>query len=126
MPGERERLARVELEDIPEWSPELPLLLAYDTLIQYCHCMDNVTLNPETRTRVNENGRVVIPASMRKALGINAGDEIVLRIEDDELRITTLKRRLERAQRRIRRYVKPGRSLVDELIAERGEAAKRE
>jgi AbrB family looped-hinge helix DNA binding protein len=88
--------------------------------------MDNVTLNPEIRTRVNENGRVVIPASMRKALGINAGDEIVLRIEDDELRITTLKRRLERAQRRIRRYVKPGRSLVDELIAERGEAAKRE
>jgi hypothetical protein len=50
----------------------------------------------------------------------------VLRIEDDELRITTLKRRIERAQRRIRRYVKPGRSLADELIAERREAAKRE
>lgn len=83
-------------------------------------------MNTETRTRVNENGRVVIPASFRKALGINAGDEIVLRIEDDELRITTLKRRLERAQRRIRRYVKPGRSLVEELLAERREAAKRE
>ena len=83
-------------------------------------------MNTETRTRVNENGRLVIPASFRKALGINAGDEIVLRIEDDELRITTLKRRLERAQRRIRRYVKPGRSLVEELLAERREAAKRE
>jgi AbrB family looped-hinge helix DNA binding protein len=83
-------------------------------------------MDTETRTRVNENGRVVIPASFRKALGINAGDEIVLRIEDDELRITTLKRRLERAQRRIRRYVKPGRSLVEELLAERREAAKRE
>jgi len=75
---------------------------------------------------VNENGRVVIPASFRKALGINVGDEVVLRIEDDELRITTLKRRLERAQQSIRRYIKPGRSLVDELIAERREAAKRE
>ncbi len=83
-------------------------------------------MDTETRTRVNENGRVVIPASFRKALGINAGDEIVLRIQDDELRITTLKRRLERAQRRIRRYVKPGRSLVEELLAERREAAKRE
>jgi putative transcriptional regulator len=31
-----------------------------------------------------------------------------------------------RAKRRIRRYVKPGRSLADELIAERREAAKRE
>jgi len=80
----------------------------------------------ETRARVNENGRVVIPASYRKALGIKAGDEVILRMEDDELRITTMKRRIERAQRRIRQYVKPGVSLADELIAERREAAKRE
>lgn len=83
-------------------------------------------METETRTRVNENGRVVIPASYRKALGIKAGDQVILRMEDDELRITTMKRRIERAQRRIRRYVKPGVSLADELIAERREAAKRE
>ncbi|MGA2981452.1 MAG: AbrB/MazE/SpoVT family DNA-binding domain-containing protein [Terriglobales bacterium] len=83
-------------------------------------------MDTEARLRVNENGRVVIPASFRKALGISAGDEVVLRIEDDELRITTLKRRIERAQQRVRRYVKSGRSLADELIAERREAAKRE
>jgi len=80
----------------------------------------------ETRTRVNENGRVVIPASYRKALGIKAGDEVILRMEDDELRITTMKRRIERAQRLVRKYVKPGISLVDELIAERREAARNE
>ena len=85
-----------------------------------------MTTETETRTRVNENGRVVIPASYRKALGINVGDEVLLRIEDKELRITTLKQRLEQARRRIRRYVKPGRSLATELIAERREAAKRE
>lgn len=73
----------------------------------------------ETRLKVNENGRVVIPAAYRQALGINAGDEIILRYEDDELRITTMKRRIERAQRQVRKYIKPGRSLVDELIAER-------
>jgi AbrB family looped-hinge helix DNA binding protein len=83
-------------------------------------------MDGETFARVNENGRVVIPASYRKALGIKAGDEVILRMEDDELRITTMKRRLERAQRRIRQYVKPGVSLADELIAERREAAKRE
>ena len=83
-------------------------------------------LKSEARMKVNENGRVVIPASFRKALGINVGDEVVLRIEDDELRITTMKRRIERAQRRARQYLKPGVSLVDELIAERREAAKRE
>ena len=85
-----------------------------------CH-MDTVT-----RLRVNENGRVVIPATFRKALGINPGDEVLLRLEDDELRITTQKKRLERARRLIRKYVKPGESLVDELIADRREAAAKE
>jgi AbrB family looped-hinge helix DNA binding protein len=83
-------------------------------------------MNQETRVKVNENGRVVIPASFRKALGINAGDEVILSVEDDELRITTLKRRLERAQRHVRKYVKPGTSLVDELIAERRREARNE
>jgi AbrB family looped-hinge helix DNA binding protein len=85
-----------------------------------------MTVNMETRQRVNENGRVVIPASFRKALGINIGDEVVLRMEDDELRITTLKRRIERAQRLVRKHVKRATSLVDELIDERREAARNE
>jgi AbrB family looped-hinge helix DNA binding protein len=83
-------------------------------------------MNTEARLRINKNGRVVIPASFRKALGINPGDEVILSLEEDELRITTMKRRIERAQRHVRKYVKPGVSLVDELIAERREAAKRE
>ncbi len=80
----------------------------------------------ETRVKVNENGRVVIPAAYRKALGVKAGDEVILRFEDDELRITTTKRRIERAQRLVRKYIKPGRSLVDELIAERRREAQNE
>jgi len=76
--------------------------------------------------RVNESGRLVIPASFRKRLGIRAGDEVLLRIEDDELRISTLKRNIQRAQRLVRKHVRKGASLVDELIAERREAARRE
>jgi AbrB family looped-hinge helix DNA binding protein len=83
-------------------------------------------METEARLRINENGRVVIPAAFRKALGINPGDEILLRLEDDELRISTLRSRLERVRRHVRKYVKPGVSLVDELIAERREAAKSE
>jgi AbrB family looped-hinge helix DNA binding protein len=88
--------------------------------------MSDMTEQIETRMRVNENGRVVIPAAFREALGINVGDEVVLRIENDEIRITTLKRRLERAQRLVRKHVKPGESLAQELIAERREAARNE
>jgi hypothetical protein len=52
------------------------------------------------------------------------GEVIVLQPEDDELRIITLKRRLKRAQRRVRQYINPGRSLADELITERHYPAK--
>ncbi|MBV8208080.1 MAG: AbrB/MazE/SpoVT family DNA-binding domain-containing protein [Acidobacteria bacterium] len=78
------------------------------------------------RLRVNQNGRVVIPARFRKALGIENGDEVLLRLEHDELRITTLKRRIERAQRLVRKHLKQGASLSGELIAERREAARHE
>jgi AbrB family looped-hinge helix DNA binding protein len=80
----------------------------------------------EIRIRINENGRVVIPATFRKVLGIDCGDEIVLRVEDDELRITSLKNRLARAQKRIAPYLKKGTSLSQELIAERRAASRRE
>jgi len=50
----------------------------------------------------------------------------VLRVEDDELRITTQQRRIQRAQQRARQYLKPGASLVHELLAERRKAARRE
>ncbi len=85
-----------------------------------------MTMKIEARTRLNENGRLVIPASFRKALGINPGDKVILRLEDDELRLTTLKHRIARAQRNARKYIPRGVSLADELIAERREAAKRE
>ena len=83
-------------------------------------------MTPKARMRINPNGRVVIPASFRKRLGMRVGDEVVLRIEDDELRITTLRRNIERAQRLVRKHVKRSVSLVDELIAERREAARNE
>jgi AbrB family looped-hinge helix DNA binding protein len=78
------------------------------------------------RVRVSADGRIVIPASFRKVLGIKLGDEVTVRIEDNELRVSTLKAHIERAQRLVRRHVKPGTSLVDELIAERRREADRD
>lgn len=46
----------------------------------------------QTRLRVGQNGRMVIPA-LRKAEGV-----ILLRIGDNELRITTQQRRIRRAR----------------------------
>jgi len=83
-------------------------------------------MDQETRLRVSENGRLVIPASFRKALGIEVGDEVVLRLQDNELRITTQTKRIERARQRARKYLKRGESLVSELLSERRQAARNE
>jgi AbrB family looped-hinge helix DNA binding protein len=55
-------------------------------------------LKSEIRCRVNANGQILIPAAFRKALGIRAGDYLLLRLEDGELRITTLKKKNTQAR----------------------------
>lgn len=69
---------------------------------------------------------MVIPAEYRKALGLHVGDEVILRIEGNELRLITLDQAIAHAQALVGQYVPEGRSLVDELIAERRQEAERE
>jgi AbrB family looped-hinge helix DNA binding protein len=78
------------------------------------------------RTRIGEKGRVVIPAAIRKALGMDVGGVLDMRVENGELRLSNIRSRVLRAQERARRYVKPGTLVSDELSAERREAAKHE
>jgi AbrB family looped-hinge helix DNA binding protein len=77
-------------------------------------------------TTLDRAGRILIPAKVRKAMGIKPGDRLVLRLEDEELRISSLDRAIRRAQEIVRKYNPTGRSLVDELIAERRAEAGRE
>ena len=80
----------------------------------------------QARSQIGEKGRIVIPAAIREALGMDVGDSVVLRIEDDELRISTIRGRIRRAQRNVRHLAPPGTLVSDELSAERREAAKNE
>ena len=80
----------------------------------------------QARGQIGEKGRIVIPAAIRKALGIDVGDKVVLRVKDDELRISTIRSRIRRAQRSVRHLVPPGTLVSDQLSAERREAAKHE
>jgi AbrB family looped-hinge helix DNA binding protein len=81
--------------------------------------------NPSTNeVQVGAQGRLVIPAALRKALGLKPGDRLIARQDGESLvleRREVIERRLQDRFRHIPKEV----SLVDELIAERRvEAAK--
>lgn len=73
----------------------------------------------DVRTKLAEGGRIVIPAEYRQVLGLHVGDEVILRLEDGAVHIFTPQQAIKRAQEMVRRYVLEGRSLADELLAER-------
>jgi AbrB family looped-hinge helix DNA binding protein len=73
----------------------------------------------EIRTKLAEGGRIVIPVEYRQALGLHVGDEVVLLLEDGEVRMMTPQQAIKRAQELVSQYIEQGRSLSDELIAER-------
>ena len=77
----------------------------------------------EIKTKMGDGGRLVIPAGYRKALGLKPGDDVVLFLEEGEIRIITARQAIHRAQTLVRRYVPKGRSLSEELIRERREEA---
>jgi AbrB family looped-hinge helix DNA binding protein len=74
---------------------------------------------------VGPQGRVVVPAPLRRRLGIEPGDVLVARAEDDRLVLERRAAILERIRRRL--AVVPAHiSMVEELIAERRAEAERE
>ena len=70
-------------------------------------------------------GRIVIPAQFREALDICPGETLIARVEDGRLVLETRERIVARIRETFAR-VPDGVSLVDELISERREEARRE
>ncbi|MFC5567060.1 AbrB/MazE/SpoVT family DNA-binding domain-containing protein [Rubellimicrobium aerolatum] len=81
---------------------------------------------PAQRVRIIEGGKLIIPASMRRELGIGTGDTVLVDVEDGELRVRSLSKAIARAQAILRRHVPEGVSLTDDLIADRRREAQRE
>ncbi len=73
----------------------------------------------EAQAVIGDKGRLVIPAAIREALNLQPGDRIEMYVENHELHLSAQHNRIARAQERARKLIQPGRSIVDELIAER-------
>ncbi|HEV2811476.1 MAG TPA: AbrB/MazE/SpoVT family DNA-binding domain-containing protein [Acidimicrobiales bacterium] len=77
------------------------------------------------RVTIGPQGRLVIPAAMRRHLGLEPGSVVLVRLEGDALRLERQEAALDRVRAR---YAKAagGPSVVDELLAERREEAHRD
>ena len=82
-------------------------------------------LNIQTKVRIGHQGRIVIPAKLRKLLELEPGDTLLASFHEGQLvleKSETIKRRLKDRFARI----PEGKSLAEELLAERREESHRE
>lgn len=86
------------------------------------------TLDMHATVVLGRQGRLVIPADVRRSLNLNEGDRLTLTVTDNTLTLAREQSRAEAvdALRGALSGVRPERSLVDELIAERRAEATRE
>jgi AbrB family looped-hinge helix DNA binding protein len=78
------------------------------------------------KAKVNENGRVVIPAEIRAQLNLKPGMDLLFRAGHDSVEIYTRLQAIRRVQDYFRKNTPPGVNLSDELIAMRREEFEKE
>ena len=83
-------------------------LIQLDIVLEYVILVDNVIMNEHVKehrfinARINENGRIVIPAAVREQMGLKAGEALVMEIEDGVLRIESHRAHIRRIQQEFR------------------------
>lgn len=80
----------------------------------------------QVKTQISEGGRIVIPADYRRVLGLKIGDDVILVLEENEVRLVTPRQAVKRAQALVSRFVPKNRILTDELIRDRRQEVQRE
>jgi bifunctional DNA-binding transcriptional regulator/antitoxin component of YhaV-PrlF toxin-antitoxin module len=84
-----------------------------------------MVLKESFTTSLGQHGEFVLPEDVRHELGVEPGDLLIVSVKDGTLHVESANEILRRAQGMFK-DIAPGRSMVDELIAERREEARRE
>lgn len=75
--------------------------------------------------RVAQNGRLVLPQSVRKAMGLQGETKVILTLENDQVRLSPIGHGVARARALYRQYAKVDRT-TDKFLADRREESARE
>ena len=78
------------------------------------------------RGKLVSGGRLQVPADIRRELGLKDGDAVTMEVVDGKLQVRPYRAVIAEIQGRMRKYVKPGVSVVDDFIAERRAEAEQE
>ncbi len=78
------------------------------------------------QTRMSKEGRVLIPAELRRALGLKPDEPLHVYAVDGELRIVSRLQSIRMAQAIAAPYRQQGVSVVDEFLREKRNEAARE
>lgn len=76
--------------------------------------------------QVGAKGRVVLPAAIRHALGLEEGSELLARLDGDAIVLEPRTAAVERLQALVRGGRRGRSDLVDELLAERRAESRRD
>ena len=69
--------------------------------------------------KVASDGRVLIPLEMREAMVLGEDGRVTARVEAGELRLVSPAVAVRQIQARMRKFKKPGESIVDQFLTER-------
>jgi bifunctional DNA-binding transcriptional regulator/antitoxin component of YhaV-PrlF toxin-antitoxin module len=78
------------------------------------------------RAVLDERGRILLPDRILESWSASPGEELLVRLEGDELRILTRSAGLRLAREVLRKYPRSDKSMADELIAERRREAEQD
>jgi bifunctional DNA-binding transcriptional regulator/antitoxin component of YhaV-PrlF toxin-antitoxin module len=74
--------------------------------------------------RIAKNGRMVLPRSARNALGVTGAGVVVLSIDGDDVKLSSMQQSIKRAQDLYRQHATNDLSVDDFLAERRAEAAR--
>ncbi len=73
------------------------------------------------KTTIGENGRIIIPAKIRKEANLSVGQGVIINVQNGELKISSYNAVLKNIQETVKSYTKDKGSLVDILFELRAE-----